>query len=206
MNRKWPDPTSDEQRPLEHEVVFEEPPEIEIPAGLEIEEVVPEPDLAGPAGEQEPERLRTILFSLAGSRYGVEVAQVREVLEVPPVTPVPNVPGWVLGVANLRGEILSVVDLGAFLGFGPPDWPEGARMLVVRSAEDEVTVGLVVERVEGLGRFEPDGIRRVEVPGQGRLTRYLSGVYQGEDPPVFLVDLAGLLSSKAMRELEPTPA
>ena len=74
---------------------------------------------------------RYVLLSIASAHYAVLEAFVTELERIPKITPVPRVPAWVRGVTNLRGDVLSVVDMRTFLGLDPTS-SHSARMLVVR--------------------------------------------------------------------------
>src|SRR4029077_13058533 len=104
---------------------------------------------------------RYVLFTLAGSRYAVPVPSILEIGRIPHITPVPNVPAWVRGVINLRGEILSVVDFRTFLGLEEAHHGEHSRMLVVKTARDEIMTSLIVDQVMGIA---PLSKTRMETP------------------------------------------
>jgi purine-binding chemotaxis protein CheW len=89
----------------------------------------------------------TLAVLLGRAEFGLPAARVREVLRTPPVTRVPFAPPGVRGVAQVRGTVLAVVDLGARLGMGPV---AGAGRLVVVWTRGREAVGLLVDRVVGL--------------------------------------------------------
>lgn len=136
---------------------------------------------------------RHIAFRLGEARYAVPYRFVVEVGSVPPVTAVPRVPGWVLGVTNLRGEILSVVDLASFLG--APSIAEGGRMLVVRGAGEETLAGLVVSDIAGMTQLSAATIRATTAPIEDAVAPYLAGVVEHQGQVVSILDLERLLSS-----------
>ena len=171
-----------------------------------------EPAAAEP--EAAPER-RHLLFSLAGTRYAVRLEHLVE-LGLPPATaPLPNVPSWVRGVANLRGDILAVVDLAEFFGLessgdrpaAPAARPAAgspaaaARLLVVRAGRDEVTAGLLVDSVHGLVGLEPPQPPTAEVAD--RVAPYLTGVSEHQDRLVAVLDLERFFASPEVRLFEP---
>jgi len=107
-------------------------------------------------------------FRLGGERFVTSRADVREVLPIPDqVTRVPGAKPWLRGIANLRGQLLTVVDLKSFLGAGAPAADRQARVLVVASRE--VPTGLIVDEVIGFRRFGPAVIR---------CEHYLEGSYR----------------------------
>lgn len=63
--------------------------------------------------------MRALLLTLGDDHYAVDVAEAREVVAAPDITAVPTAPPTVLGVFNLRGEIVPVFDTGRLLGLGP---------------------------------------------------------------------------------------
>lgn len=136
-----------------------------------------------------------IIFSLAEARYAVPINQVLEVGEAQRITPVPNVPEWVLGVTNLRGDIISVVDCGAFLQLHDKSTPEESSMCVVRNLKRDMTTSLMVDRIEGMLNLAENLIVRPQSSLEDQLYPYLRGVYYHEGQMLNVLNLEGLLSS-----------
>lgn len=143
---------------------------------------------------------RYLVFALAGTTYGVPLTHVREVGRLPPVTMLPNAPPWLLGAANLRGEILSVVDLAAFLELGQMRLPAEAFLLACRTGGMEV--GLVVESVRDIRELPEAAIRPNVGSVPGRAARYLAGVHTGDGAPTLILDLPRLFQSAEFRRFE----
>lgn len=96
-----------------------------------------------------PADLKSVLvFRLAGERYGISAPLVREVLRIPRIVRVPMLPMSILGIINLRGEIVAVSDLRPFLGLPSGEFSEKGRLVVTRTGA--VVTALAVEEVEGL--------------------------------------------------------
>lgn len=143
-----------------------------------------------------------LLFDLAGAEYAVPIANVIEIGRPPDVTPVPNVPDWVLGVANLRGEVISMVDLRTFLGMDGTSHGQASRMLVARASEENVTTGLIVDHVSGIRYLSAD---RIVTPGaliEDRVAPYLRGVYEHDGRLVVVLNIELLLLSPEMHQFE----
>ena len=141
-----------------------------------------------------------IIFSLADARYAVPISQVLEVGEAQSITPVPNVPDWVLGVTNLRGDIISVVDCGAFLHLHDKITLEMSSMCVVRNQKRNLTTSLMVDRIEGMLNLAED---LMILPGASlgdRLIPYLQGVYDHDGQLLNVLNLEGLLSSMELSQ------
>lgn len=145
-----------------------------------------------------------VIFSLAGSEYAVPADNVSEIGEPLNVTPVPNVPEWVLGVANLRGDILSLVDLRLFLGMEQVDYNEDTRVMVVHARQDaaSVSTGLIVDLVSDIRYLSVDRISAPAAPIEDRVAPYLHGIYEGDERLLVVLNLDRLLLSPEMRQFE----
>lgn len=94
----------------------------------------------------------------ADAQWLVRLADAEEVIAVPPIVPVPLTQKWFLGLANIRGNLFSVVDFPAFLGAAPVPKGSLARLIILSARGGELRAGIVVERVLGLrnlAQFEP---------------------------------------------------
>lgn len=136
-----------------------------------------------------------IVFSLADSQYAVPLNQVIEVGETQPITPVPNVPDWVLGIINLRGDIISVVDCGAFLQVHNRGVVEMSSFCVVRNQKRDLITSLLVDRIEGMLNLAGDVTPLPTEQLTDQLVPYLQGVYEHQGQLLKILNLEGLLSS-----------
>lgn len=83
-------------------------------------------------------------------RWLIRLADAGEVIAVPPIVPVPLTQSWFLGLANIRGNLFSVIDFPAFLGRDAVVLGNLARLILLRSRSGEHNAGIVVQRVLGL--------------------------------------------------------
>lgn len=127
---------------------------VEIPAYLRA--VLDATQPAPPSSAPRPKRW--LHFDVGGQLFGVELLKVQEVQRVPTIVPVRGAPADLLGIINLRGEIVHVVDLGRHLGFGPVDITEAARVIVLE--ESGKTVGLLVSKVAEVASLNDTDIER----------------------------------------------
>jgi purine-binding chemotaxis protein CheW len=155
--------------------------------------------------DQEEGEEQYIIFSLAESEYAILADNVREIGEPPNVTPVPNVPDWVLGVTNLRGDVLSLVDLRIFLDMEPTDYDEDTRVMVVHAQQDgsSVTTGLIVDLVSDIRYLPVDQITAPAAPIEDQVAPYLRGVHEHDGRLLAVLDFDRLLLSPEMRQFEP---
>lgn len=126
-------------------------------------------------------------FFVAGRTFGVEVSAMREVLKAQPLTRVPLAPRQVRGLINLRGQIVTAIDLRERLGF-PPATGERASMNVIVEGED----GLISLLVDEIGDVVVVSGEDVEAPpdtvGEG-VRRLIRCVYKLQDKLLLLLDI-----------------
>ncbi len=107
------------------------------------------------------EKLQLVTFTLGAERYAIETRYLREVIHLVDVTPVPGAPDFVIGLANLRGEVLALFDLVRFFDIAKEQRPKGSQAIVlgIESAEFGVPVDAVHGTVElpVKGLIEPTG-------------------------------------------------
>jgi len=99
-------------------------------------------DQPGLEQQQHEPMIRLITFDLADERYGVEVSQVREILRLGQIFPVPGAPDCVVGITNIRGNVVTIIDGRKRFGLSPADYTAHARMVVLE-ADDEMAAVLV---------------------------------------------------------------
>jgi purine-binding chemotaxis protein CheW len=98
--------------------------------------------------EESGEQLVVVLLRLGRDLFGLDVHSVRDIRPKEMITRVPRVPGWVAGVTNLRGRILSVIDLRAFLGLPASTETEKGVLVLVQSPVMEII--FLVDDVPGV--------------------------------------------------------
>jgi twitching motility protein PilI len=151
---------------------------------------------AGKGSDGMPEEWVGIGFRIGDEQFVASREQVREVLMLPEaMTRVPGANRWVLGIANLRGHLLPLIDLKMLLGSGRTSLRRATRVISVNHRE--IPAGLVVDEVQGFRRFMHSEFNDKTLQTAVRCDRFLRGVYQrGHDVwPVF--GLHDLLESSA---------
>lgn len=90
-----------------------------------------------------------VTFKIGDESFGIEVTRAREILNLTHMTQVPQTPEYMLGVINLRGQVVPVVDMRLRLGITANDFTQDTCVIVVeiQSAEDTVVIGLLVDSV-----------------------------------------------------------
>ena len=146
------------------------------------------------APAQAPAALIEVLeFNLAYERYAIESRYVREVFPLENLTPVPCTPAHVLGVANLRGEIMSVLDIRAFFELPKVGLPDLNKVLVLES--EHMNFGLLVDAVIKMDQIPVTAIQPALPAMTGIRQTYLRGL---TEDCMAILDGALLLSDTAI--------
>lgn len=162
------------------------------------------PPTATETPESETATVKHVLFELDGTQYAIPMENVLELQRLPRITPLPSTPDWLRGVTNLRGEVLSVIDLRSLLGLPTADSSLSQRLVVVRSTVEEIATGWIVDRMIGVRRLALDDMQPSSTLTIGAAVRFLSGIVDCEGQLVALMDVNRILSSPEMRQFEPT--
>lgn len=118
-------------------------------------------DAVLPATEEAREEWLGVGFRIGGRRFLAPMDEVTEILTCPRLSQVPRTKSWVRGIANVRGTLLPVMDLGGFLGRNAAVLTRLSRVIVIQQAG--VNVGLLVDEVLGMRHFFQE--EKASVPG-----------------------------------------
>lgn len=138
---------------------------------------------------------RFVCFVLANQAYGIAVDRIREVLRLTEVASVPGAPTACLGVINLRGRIVSVLDLRRMLGLAPAENTPQSRMLVVDHPEGQLA--LQVDRVMDLLTVPTSKIEHT--PSVNSVPVPVAGIVNRSTGPLFVLDPEQLINKSGNR-------
>jgi purine-binding chemotaxis protein CheW len=150
--------------------------------------------------EQGAER-QLVVFDLTGEVYGVEIESVREIIRMQEVTYVPDAPDFVEGVINLRGRVVTVVDLRKRFGLTVTDATAESRVVVVDIGGEDI--GVIVDAVTEVLRIAEDSVEATTSLVTTEESYYLQGIAKVSDRLLILLDIEKALSAEAeeMREV-----
>jgi twitching motility protein PilI len=137
-----------------------------------------------------------VAFRMGGETFLIAREETREVLGYPAViTRIPGAKSWVKGLANVRGQLLSMLDLRQFLGSGATAAGRNTRVVMVNHRE--IPAGLIVDEVLGFRRFAESEFNAEAPPTVIRCDAYLAGAFRrgGEVWPV--ISLKSLVESQS---------
>nr|WP_086941090.1 chemotaxis protein CheW [Thaumasiovibrio occultus] len=143
--------------------------------------------------------LQWVTFKLDEETYGINVMQVREVLRYTEIAPVPGAPDYVLGIINLRGSVVTVIDTRARFGVNQGDVTDNTRIVVIE-AEKQV-IGILVDSVAEVVYLKTSEIDSTPSVGTDESSKYIQGVSNRNGELLILVDLNKLLSDEEWDEM-----
>ena len=153
-----------------------------------------------PAEEKASEEVfQWVTFKLENETYGVNVMQVQEVLRYTEIAPVPGAPDYVLGIINLRGHVVTVIDTRLKFGLMPAEITDNSRIIIIE-AEKQV-VGILVDSVAEVVYLKASEIDDAPSVGTEESARFIQGVSNRKDDLLILVDLNKPLSDNEWDEL-----
>ena len=134
-----------------------------------------------------------VTFRLGDEIYGIDVLQVQEVLRITEISPVPGAPDYVLGIINLRGNVVTVIDARNRFGLPPKESDDASRIVV--DAFEKV-VGLLVDNVSEVAYVPNSQIEIGPNVGADDGNKFVSGVSNRDDQLLIMVDLAKLINTE----------
>lgn len=139
-------------------------------------------------------------FSLADETYALELLRIREIIEHVPITRVPGMPPAVLGVINLRGRVVPVVDLAVKLGLAPRPFTRWTCFVIVDALLEGETapLGLLADSVSEVLDLGPDDIEPAPAFGTFVPADYLRGLGRQGERFILLLDLDRVLSTSEL--------
>ena len=146
-----------------------------------------EPEIQNASADQ----IEVVEFLLAYERYGIETACVREIYPLVELTPLPGAPSFVLGIANVRGEIVSVVDIKRFFDLPEKGLTNLNQLIVVRNSDMEL--GILADEVLGVRVIGLDQLQPPLPTMTGIRAEYLRGIM---DDRLAILDIENILGDR----------
>ena len=138
------------------------------------------------------EVLQWVTYRLGDETYGINVMQVQEVLRYTEIAPVPGAPDYVLGIINLRGNVVTVIETRSRFGLAPGTTTDNTRIVIIEA--DEHVVGILVDSVAEVVYLKNSDIDLAPNVSTDDNTKLIQGVSNRGDELLILVDLNKLLS------------
>lgn len=150
-----------------------------------------------------PDQGQFVTFSLGDEAFAVPVTVVREILDHEEAFHIPDGPGYLLGLRDVRGQGVPVIDLRRRLGLQATEVTPNTRMLVldIPLSDRVLTLGMMADRVHEVTSFRQDEIEPPPDIGRSWRSEYITGVARRERDFVVLLNLASLLGEEELISL-----
>ena len=150
--------------------------------------------------EEDTQKGRFLTFKLGEESFGLEIKYVTEIVGIQPITKIPEVPNYVKGIINLRGKVISVIDVRVKFKKEPVDYDERTCIIVIDI--DDMSVGLIVDNVSEVITIKDDDIVPPPSYKTGFQNEYIKGVGKYKDGVKLLLDSNKLLTDKEKEEIK----
>ena len=144
-------------------------------------------------------------FMLADEEYGIDILLVQEIKGWEGVTPMPNMPDYILGVINLRGTIVPVVDLRRFFELETVTFDKTTVVIVVRVSDEEHgerTMGIVVDAVSEVHNIARADLKPAPDFGGACSTESIKGLATQDSKMLILLDIDHLMNNSILKAIE----
>jgi len=150
-------------------------------------------------GAAEDPVLQWVIFRLDNETYGINVMQVQEILRYTEIAPVPGAPPYVLGIINLRGNVVTVIDTRLRFGLSEAETTDQTRIVIIET-ENQV-VGILVDAVAEVVYLRQSEIETTPNVGNEETAKFIQGVCHKNEELLILVDLEKMMSDEEWAEI-----
>ena len=140
-----------------------------------------------------------VTFQLEEESYGIRVMQVQEVIRVPEIAPVPGAPDFVIGIINLRGNVVTVIDTRKRFGLPSIDVDDSTRIVIIEAQQQ--VIGIRVDNVAEVVELRASEVEAAPNVGTEQSARFIEGVFSRDNNLLILVDVRKLLTDNEWMEV-----
>ncbi|MGP4844911.1 chemotaxis protein CheW [Marinobacter sp. 1Y8] len=159
--------------------------------------------MAAPSGQQtqsqEDKVLQYVTFRLDDETYGIDVMQIQEVLRYTEIAPVPGAPDYVLGIINLRGNVVTVIDTRRRFGLMDAEVTDATRIVVMESSQQ--VMGILVDSVAEVVYLKSSEIETAPNVGNEESAKFIQGVCNKNGELIILVEFDKMLAGHEWAEI-----
>jgi purine-binding chemotaxis protein CheW len=146
------------------------------------------------------ELLQLVSFRIADEEFGVDIIKVQEIIRMVDITRVPNTPHYVIGVINLRGKVIPIIDMRRRLNLKETPYTKDTRIVVVE--EENKIVGFIVDSVSEVLRISSSVLEPPPPMVSGISSDFITSVAKLEGRLLILLDLEKVLAKDDEKEEE----
>ena len=141
-----------------------------------------------------------LTFFLKSQSYGVPIAAVREINQLSDIVQIPKTPSFVMGVMNLRGKVIPVVDLRLKFGMDKAAYTKETCIIVIETTLGQV--GVVVDAVSEVVDLTAEQISKTPILGDEKDLSFVKGLGRLNDTVIVLVDIVKVLSKEEFSHIK----
>lgn len=130
-------------------------------------------------------------FYVGNALCGMDILKVQEINKLMEMTKVPQAPDYMVGILNLRGQIVTIIDLGQKLGLGNVEISNESRNIIINAPGEHV--GLLVTKISDVVMADPDKIEPAPANMSGIQGSFFIGVYKTENKLIGILDIKEVL-------------
>ncbi len=159
------------------------------------------------SAEQQAGTSQFLTFKLGAEEYGIDILKVQEIRSWEPVTTIPNTPDYVLGVVNLRGTIVPVMDLRRRFQLEQAEFHTTTVIIVVKIENEGHlrTVGMVADAVSEVYNVVGDAISETPDIGGAINVEFIRGLTTIDEKMIILLEIDALVNAGLLAELPSSP-
>ena len=141
------------------------------------------------------ETIQYIVVKFGDEQYGINIKYIDNIVRMQRITRVPNVPAYIKGVINLRGEVVPVVSLRLKMGLCEDEITKLTRIIIIKLDNGEV-IGVLVDAVKEVVTLDTREIEKVSYDSGEEKTNFISGIGKDKEELISLFDLNLVFSEK----------
>ncbi|WP_310599835.1 chemotaxis protein CheW [Desulfobulbus sp.] len=130
-------------------------------------------------------------FYVGHALCGMDILKIQEINKLMEMTKVPQAPDYMVGILNLRGQIVTIIDLGQKLGLGRVEISSDSRNIIINAPGEHV--GLLVSKISDVIMADPDRIEPAPANMSGVQGSFFTGVYKTENKLIGILDVKEVL-------------
>ncbi len=140
-----------------------------------------------------------VTFKIKSEEYGVDIQNVQEITDIESITQIPNAPEYVMGIVNIRGVIIPIIDLKRRLSFYNEDSENKGRIIVINIKGKQV--GFMIDDASRVLTLDDEDIDLPPIMTEAQKESYVTGIAKVEGMLILILDLAGMFSDDELEEV-----
>ena len=131
---------------------------------------------------------RYLIFNIRDENYAIEIVYITEIVDIMPITVVPSIPDCIVGIINLRGTIIPIMDVRMRFGYETKEYDSRTCIVVLESGD--ISIGVIVDSVQEVARIDEEFISKppTNSGNAGDINYYIKGISKWRDEIQLIID------------------